>query len=374
MKDAMPNLAETCPLPDDLRLMVYPSLRCNLRCPFCYQQSFAQELPLEFMRGELWGLLAHARDLQVVGGEPTIIPWLLDYLKRAGETYPKLKVHILTNGVKFDAPWIAWAIQSSANVHVSLNAPSAEAYAAMTREPQAEKLWRRAYGNVVSLAAAIAAARADDVHLGLSMVVTQDSLPHLEAFAALAHSLDASCRLTFDCRPDAAPISQETRRRLAVIQSWWRGVAALRILGAGVLPAAEEVPPKTRAEISSRLDSFLKERSGQLAENPAPPPPAPGRRKLHSTEGEERNFGAEVAPREGRLICRAPWRSLVVTAWGDVLACPNLCGHPLGNIANASLEEIWNSPPAIELRRSVLAGDFKFCPNSCSTRNECTDK
>jgi MoaA/NifB/PqqE/SkfB family radical SAM enzyme len=84
-------------------------------------------------------------------------------------------------------------------------------------------------------------------------------------------------------------------------------------------------------------------------------------------------------------FCHAPFTYLS-TAWkGDVhlCACAAWVPFPVGNILEApSADAVWNSEEAIEVRRSVLDGDFSYCSRTlCSyisarhlpSRNEIRD-
>ena len=69
----------------------------------------------------------------------------------------------------------------------------------------------------------------------------------------------------------------------------------------------------------------------------------------------------------GKAVCPLPWNALTVFWNGDVLACPQdfFGRYILGNIREASLEDIWNGPRMIALRRSLAHHDVKNLP-SCS--------
>jgi wyosine [tRNA(Phe)-imidazoG37] synthetase (radical SAM superfamily) len=63
-------------------------------------------------------------------------------------------------------------------------------------------------------------------------------------------------------------------------------------------------------------------------------------------------------------FCSMPFDTLVTAGEGASFLCT--CGgwlpYPVGDILEAgSVEEIWNSDSAIELRRSILDGDFSYC-------------
>jgi MoaA/NifB/PqqE/SkfB family radical SAM enzyme len=67
-------------------------------------------------------------------------------------------------------------------------------------------------------------------------------------------------------------------------------------------------------------------------------------------------------------ICVKPFYHFETTSNGDVyVCCPSDLPTPIGNVHSASWEEIWNSPTAKELRRSILDGDYSHCSKvSCT--------
>jgi len=68
------------------------------------------------------------------------------------------------------------------------------------------------------------------------------------------------------------------------------------------------------------------------------------------------------------LFCSKPFKWFEVTGWdqtkrkGDVfLCCPSWLDVPIGSMESQAVEEIWNSPTAQKLRRSILDGSFEYC-------------
>jgi MoaA/NifB/PqqE/SkfB family radical SAM enzyme len=61
-------------------------------------------------------------------------------------------------------------------------------------------------------------------------------------------------------------------------------------------------------------------------------------------------------------FCETPWRHLEI-AWDGhaFLCCPAWLPLRVGNARNQTLDEIWNSDFAIEIRKSILDKSFKFC-------------
>jgi len=67
--------------------------------------------------------------------------------------------------------------------------------------------------------------------------------------------------------------------------------------------------------------------------------------------------------------CRALWTSCPISAEGDVFLCWVLSGKPLGNIAQGSLLNIWNSGEHDRRRQDVLRAGCHGCLMSCYDRN-----
>lgn len=73
--------------------------------------------------------------------------------------------------------------------------------------------------------------------------------------------------------------------------------------------------------------------------------------ELHSTE---KNLA-------GRY-CGKLYNWLEIDMFGKAwLCCPSWLPYPIGNILDQSVDEIWNSEKAQELRNQVFSGDWKYC-------------
>ncbi len=82
-------------------LMISPTLRCNLKCYGCYAGTHERRGELTF--DEVDRVLLDAFDMGtnfivVLGGEPFMVPWLLDIV----EKHPALAFQIYTNGLLLD--------------------------------------------------------------------------------------------------------------------------------------------------------------------------------------------------------------------------------------------------------------------------------
>jgi sulfatase maturation enzyme AslB (radical SAM superfamily) len=74
---------------------------------------------------------------------------------------------------------------------------------------------------------------------------------------------------------------------------------------------------------------------------------------------------AARAPRLKGRFCKVPFEKLVVSTDGARLCCPSYVPTSIGNPKTQTLDEIWNSPQAIEIRRSIVDGDYRYCLDLC---------
>ena len=64
---------------------------------------------------------------------------------------------------------------------------------------------------------------------------------------------------------------------------------------------------------------------------------------------------------DNQIICLNPFTWFEVTNEPVYLCCPAWLNKPIGNIITQSVQQIWNSGPAQEIRESILDGSFKHC-------------
>jgi radical SAM protein with 4Fe4S-binding SPASM domain len=70
--------------------------------------------------------------------------------------------------------------------------------------------------------------------------------------------------------------------------------------------------------------------------------------------------GPDRAP--AGFFCRSPFEYVHIQANGDVYpCCPSKFGRIIGNLKTSTLEEVWSSPAAREVRDSIVDGSYKFC-------------
>jgi hypothetical protein len=67
--------------------------------------------------------------------------------------------------------------------------------------------------------------------------------------------------------------------------------------------------------------------------------------------------------RKPRYSCDEPWTGLLSVETNlDVKFCPCYLKLKLGSLRDASLEELWNAEPLVQIRRSFAKGEL---PRAC---------
>ena len=162
---------------------------CNLACVHCLSSSGRRD-PRELSTVELRAVVDELRRMQVFyvnigGGEPTVRPDFWEIVEYA--TANQVGVKFSTNGVKIDAARARWLAASDyVDVQISLDGATAQVNDAV-RGPGSYATARRAMRHLVD---------AGFAGFKLSVVMTRQNIPQLDAFKALADEHGAQLRLT----------------------------------------------------------------------------------------------------------------------------------------------------------------------------------
>lgn len=84
---------------------------------------------------------------------------------------------------------------------------------------------------------------------------------------------------------------------------------------------------------------------------------------LHAQALYRRCFAREPDDPDLRSrFCANPFDKLETHTRGEVyFCCPAWLPIPIGNLQTQSTEEIWNSPAAQDIRKSILDGSYRYC-------------
>ena len=83
---------------------------------------------------------------------------------------------------------------------------------------------------------------------------------------------------------------------------------------------------------------------------------------LHLQALLRRATGASDPPALASRFCSAPFETLETAPGGDAyFCCPAWLPVPLGNLGEASADQVWNSAAAQEIRASIHDGSYRYC-------------
>ncbi len=127
------------PLPGYVQL--YPTMRCNQRCSFCFNDDASPVRDLSPQDAlNLFDILCRLgiRDLDIMGGEPFLLPWMPSFLHAAIREH--IKVNISTNGsLPHVLEEFSGLTPEKITIGVSLEGSNPETHNRLTRSHNFEK-------------------------------------------------------------------------------------------------------------------------------------------------------------------------------------------------------------------------------------------
>ncbi len=303
--------------------------QCNIRCSFCYQEDFSPKnnAPDELWRKKLLPVYPSLKRVTFLGGEPTIIKGAKEFSDFIVKEYPHIKLDTITNGLAFKGEWIEKFVSNGHKIIFSLNAATSEVYDKITRNSN----WDKVIANIKDLVAARKKASSELI-LEASMLVLPENIHEMGGFVELCE------RLSFDKAFFITPLFHQ-------IKNIDREVARRSI------SEACDMKDKYKEIKVVGIESILK----NLFSEPDDAVAALSERCNEHNEREPSYYDA---------VCKYPWNSLYVKHTGDVMVC---CAawFAIGNLNASSIEDIWNSPKALEMRKKMAAKDYSLCKRIC---------
>jgi radical SAM protein with 4Fe4S-binding SPASM domain len=328
-------------LPEELQVEVTGA--CNLRCRMClvrYAPAVGRkEGALDFEQFlALVDSLPRLKKLTLQGlGEPLLSPHLLEmvrYAVRRGAA-----VGFNTNGVLLDAEIAKQLIAAGLSwLHVSLDGATEATYQDVRHGPGLKPRpgqFARVVGNLRRLVALRAALRSETPRIQIVFVAMRRNVAELERLTELAADIGVEELWVQNLSHDFGDASAESR-----YEGLQEYVAEEALFG----PALEL--GRTAFEgARKRADQLgLRLRLPQLLERPAGRP-------------------------DGEPGCSWPWDSAYVTHRGEVQPCCMVMGSDratLGDLHEASFEEIWSGPSYERFRQRLLTDDPPAVCRGCS--------
>lgn len=340
-------------------LELQPTNHCNARCTFCCTTHFRHGEQMRWPQLERVLVEEGARNLRFVrligGGEPLLYPQFDAILRTIRDAGPR-GCDLTTNGIMLERFAEGLADARCENVHVSLNEPTRDLYAATMRTPPGS------FDRV--LAGALAVSRVRDAGaLGIRLVV--QFFVNAANWREVGRMYDLGMDLgadIIDVRTAFQPASGADLNALSQQDE----PAFLELLAPLIESDLRLEKPRLRLALLGHAS--LNHTAYTLQAKGLPP-------------GDERvvDFRPHTPRRE---YCYMPWYSAVIAASGRVFSC---CQHTempdklLGEIGDQGFQPIWHGARFTEYRRQMrevmlTRGEMVHSPrcHGCLSEN-CTE-
>lgn len=303
--------------------------QCNLRCTMCLQTSFGEHEISDERHREILDLIPYLEVVNWIGGEVFLSPHF-EPLFDAAARVPRIRQHIITNGLKIDARWAEKLARGNVSLLVSIDAFTAPSYERIRKGARFESLLS-ALTHLQRAFAAFPPPPGNPEPLALNFILMRQNLEEAASICEFAarygfSAVQISSLLPFQPSEEYEKQNVEfdpglSRRFVEVI--------------------------KPRIEASSRATGVrVRHMPAFTRQAPARPGPAP-------------KFSLDAT----LLTCPYPWGSLFADAKGDAKPfC--LCGtFPAGNIHRDPVAAVWNGEGMRRYRAlaDVNANDDLLC-------------
>jgi len=326
------------------------STACNIRCSFCYQQSYSSErISDDILYRKLKPVYEKTKLLQLVGGEITVIDGMKEYISFIKEQFPHISILMGTNGVAFDDDWIRLCAKYDIIVNFSLNASCEERYKDILLEGDYKEVYRKILDNL-SKAVKHQEQTGKTVINNISMVVTDEAADDVMDFALVGLSLGINCMFRFNVRQDKEITGKilQSEQLIYKLKFFLDGYIDIRPWQNPSHTEDESIYERVSLQESRNKDIFL----NQLHIEP------------------KRSMSTNVTTFEDYLFtdkekCTMIGRSLAVTSHGLVAPCYNLPNYVLGDLNYENIEDILKSEDIENIYNLVSSGDYKYCHERC---------
>ncbi len=315
---------------------------CNIDCVHCYQPKNGDNLlrPAAIgndLRRELSALYPYVSTLRVQGGEVFALPGFREMVEDVAATVPRPVLSVSTNGTLIDDDWAELLVRARfVNITVSIDAATPATFAKLRRGAQLGPIlaniervaeWRRRLDSpwpVLDSFFVIMRSNFREIPAYLDLMWrTGVQTVSLQTFQPSEHNVKRTLTLIDD---EMVTNRTETVELHAILKD---ALTTARRQGRIVRVSG----PRSLFEIHGLETRFLDEESDGL---------------YPDSDG--------LATPGGFDLCPNPWTTLFVTEDGDARLC--FLSDPIGNLYQAPLAVLWNSPAAQLQRSRMVAGRY----------------
>ncbi len=339
---------------------------CNIDCPHCYQEKNADNLlrPADIgrqFRRELLSLYPYLSALRVQGGEALAYSGFRELVDDVASVARRPLLSISTNGTLIDDEWAErMARLPFSSVTISIDGATPETYARLRRGSEL----RLVLANVARIRRW--KQKLDSPHPALDsfFVILRSNFREIPQYLQLVHDNGFSSVALQIAEINATNTRREPLLAKNEVIEDPHDVAELYAVMRDSLPRARRCfrtvlvsGLRTLFEKHGYDASFLLEQENGLypaSDDLASPSPRSSGDSAE-TDTDRRNSGDFE-------LCPNPWTTLFVAENGDVHLC--FLSEPVGNVYEAPLVEIWNSPRAVAKRLRMIQG--RYIASGCS--------
>jgi MoaA/NifB/PqqE/SkfB family radical SAM enzyme len=299
-------------------LVVTLTTKCNISCIMCEEKKIPWDIPQRTIK-ETIALFPYLEEIIWQGGEVLILDYFKDFLKEASK-YRNLHQSIITNGLVISEDLAPLLVRDNIELTFSIDAPDKKLYEAIRRKASFGILLE----NIKLVNLMRKEKKLDNMSFRMHVVIMKSNYQQLEKFIDFAkeHEFDA----------------------LHFMPIW------------GNYDGEENIFYRKNDQALSYIKENIarvEEKAREYRLNLLNSLPFSGNSKPERDEAKTQERG---------LLCHMPWRRMVINPAGNV--CPAChCKQMVGNVADETLEEIWNNRKMQAYRQKIAHGR---CTDLCN--------
>lgn len=326
--------------------------KCNLQCIFCTERNGKEDKYKNISFSDFLAFkeaLPFAASVQIQGwGEPLINPDFMKIFDYVAQNCKGAQISFNTNGILLDGQWVDRLLSSgNIRINISLNASTRETYKELTGKDYFDKV----ISNIRYLTKKLSELNSRSFHFSVSMVCMTQNIQELPQLVDLAADLDADSVVLRDLM-----VLKDERKNDSLYFHKDKTVKALK----------EAFDTASRRRIELDVSSFP---VAYFFSDPLKAYFEPGMNMPYSYIPI-----SSPLPPEALSVCHDPWRSLIVSTFGDVMICCH-SKSVMGNLFEKSLNDIWNGEGYRYFRRYVNTStppeDCKTCIKKLYNLSQC---
>lgn len=324
------------------------SYMCNLRHKFCFQTSFApNRLDDDILYHKLVPLYQQMKSLRILGGEPTIIPGIKEYLAFLRQNWPKMEIEIVTNGIAFDKAWLDFVEEYGINVQVSVNGISKDVFSRIMLKGDPEDLRKRLFTNLERAIERHHRSEKPIINC-ISMVVNKDTEEDLDNMVkfCVQNGINLSLQLSHSA-DDRAKGDEEIAKRICKLKYFCENIIDVITYNISNDIQREIIEGEKQEKYKEEKKIFLESIDGARC--------------------SKNKIGYFLYCHEDSLAgtCQMPRKGIVIMPDGFVYICCSTTRYPLGNVYFDAIESCMYSDERVMLQNQINEGKYTYCFDLC---------